>query len=215
MSHQAPSTEVAPEAARAASECMTAAREDVGGSQESISTSSNAESPSLPPLSRGQQALVGVGLVAYGGLFAATATVMVGAAAVKMLPTIPRPRFQKASWLSLKIPGFAAENNWPALHYMKTNCRRLQQLCDNDCLMSLTCRAHDSHFEVGEHSFPFNAAVIYKSLRCVFDCATCSDMCDHWSGIHQQKDIQGSEWQACNQMSVVQQITSLQKQHQC
>ncbi|DBB14119.1 TPA: hypothetical protein ACH3X3_001071 [Trebouxia sp. C0006] len=33
--------------------------------------------PSLPPLSRAQQALVGVGLVAYGGLFAATVTATV------------------------------------------------------------------------------------------------------------------------------------------
>jgi hypothetical protein len=106
MSHQAPSTEVAPEAARAAGECMTAAREEVGSSQGTSSnagssqgTSSNAESASPPPLSRGQQALVGVGLVAYGGLFAATATVMVGAAAVKMLPlpTIPRPRLPSFS----------------------------------------------------------------------------------------------------------------------
>ena len=44
MSHEAPSTEVAPEAARAAGECMTAAREEVGISQESISTSCDAES---------------------------------------------------------------------------------------------------------------------------------------------------------------------------
>ena len=101
MSHQAPSTEDAPEAARAAGECMTAAREEVGISQESISTSSNAESASPPPLSRTQQALVGMGLVAYGGLVAATATVMVGAAAVKMLPlpAIPRPRLSSfALW---------------------------------------------------------------------------------------------------------------------
>ncbi len=44
MSHEAPLTEVAPEAARAAGECMTAAREEVGISQESISTSCDAES---------------------------------------------------------------------------------------------------------------------------------------------------------------------------
>ncbi len=92
MSQQAPST---------AGECMTAAREQVGISQESstISTSSNAESASLPPLSMTQQALVGVGLVGYGGLLAATATVMVGAAAVRMLPrpTIPCPRIPSFS----------------------------------------------------------------------------------------------------------------------
>ena len=54
-------------------------------------------SPSLPPLSMTQQALVGAGLVAYGGLL--TATVMVGAAAVNMLPRppIPRPRFPSFS----------------------------------------------------------------------------------------------------------------------
>ena len=99
MSHQAPSTEDAPEAARAAGECMTGAREEAGSSLESIGTSSNADSASLPPLSMGQQALVDVGLVAYGGLFAATATVMVGAAAVKMLPLprIPRPRLPSFS----------------------------------------------------------------------------------------------------------------------
>ncbi|DBA93308.1 TPA: Galactose oxidase, central domain [Trebouxia sp. C0005] len=51
-----------------------------------------AASASPPPLSMTQQALVGAGLVAFGGLLAATATVIVGAAAVKMLP-IPRPRF--------------------------------------------------------------------------------------------------------------------------
>ena len=46
-----------------------------------------------------QQALVGAGLVAYGGLLTATVTVMVGAAAVKMLPCppIPRPRFPSFS----------------------------------------------------------------------------------------------------------------------
>ena len=33
--------------------------------------------PSLPPLSRAQQALVGVGLVAHGGLFAAAVTATV------------------------------------------------------------------------------------------------------------------------------------------
>ena len=96
MSHPKFSTEDAPEAARAAGECMTAAREEVGISQGSISTSTStdAESASPPPLSMTQQALVGVGRVAYGGLFAAAATVMVGAAAVKRLPcpTIPRPR---------------------------------------------------------------------------------------------------------------------------
>ena len=55
--------------------------------------------PSLPPLSTTQQALVGAGLVAYGGLLTATVTVMVGAAAVKMLPCppIPRPRFPSFS----------------------------------------------------------------------------------------------------------------------
>ena len=78
---------------------MTGAREEAGSSLESIGTSSNADSASMPPLSRGQQALVGVGLVAYGGLFAATATVMVGAAAVKMLPLprISRPRLPSFS----------------------------------------------------------------------------------------------------------------------
>lgn len=73
---------------------MIAAREQVGISQESstTSTSSNADSASLPPLSVTQQALVGAGLVAYGGLLATTAPVMLGAAAVRMLPrpTIPR-----------------------------------------------------------------------------------------------------------------------------
>ena len=101
MGHQSPSTEAAPEAARAAGECTTAGEDQVDISQEGVSTSTspNAESSSLPPLSMTQQALVGAGLVAYGGLFAATATVMVGAAAVNMLPrpTIPRPRFPSCS----------------------------------------------------------------------------------------------------------------------
>ena len=82
--------------------CLQGAGEDhVDISQEGVSTStsSDAESPSLPPLSVSQQALVGASLLAYGGLFAATATVMLGAAAVKMLlrPTIPRPRIPSFS----------------------------------------------------------------------------------------------------------------------
>ena len=53
MTHQAPSTAHAPEAARAAGECMTAAREEVGISQENdnASSSSDAESASLLSLS--------------------------------------------------------------------------------------------------------------------------------------------------------------------
>ncbi len=53
MTQQAPSTAHAPEAARAAGECITAAREEAGISQESdnASTSSNAESASPLPLS--------------------------------------------------------------------------------------------------------------------------------------------------------------------
>lgn len=85
----------------AASPCSTAGEDEGDISQEGVttSTSSHAESPSLPPLSMTQQALVGAGLLAYGGLFAATATVMAGAAAVKMLPrpTIPRPRLPSFS----------------------------------------------------------------------------------------------------------------------
>ncbi len=101
MGHQSTSTEAAPEAARAAGQSTTAGEDQVDISQEGVttSTSHNAESPSLPPRSMSQQALVGAGLVAYGGLLTATATVMLGAAAVKMLPrpTIPRPRIPSFS----------------------------------------------------------------------------------------------------------------------
>ena len=99
MRHQSSSSEAAPEAARAAGECTTVGHADISQEGVTTSTSSHAESPSLPPLSKSQQALVGVGLVAYGGLFAATATVMVGVAAIKMLPqpSIPRPRIPSFS----------------------------------------------------------------------------------------------------------------------
>ena len=75
MSHQAPSTEDAPEAARAAGECMTAARRKLASVRRASAHPAMLSQPSLPPLSRAQQALVGVGLVAHGGLFAVTATV--------------------------------------------------------------------------------------------------------------------------------------------
>ncbi|KAL0029635.1 hypothetical protein WJX79_009596 [Trebouxia sp. C0005] len=101
MDHQSTLTAAVLEASRAAVECTAAGQDQVDISQEGVSTSTSldAESSSLPPLSMTQQALVGASLVALGGLFAATATVMVGAAAVKMLPrpTIPRPRIPSFS----------------------------------------------------------------------------------------------------------------------
>ncbi len=63
MSHRSRSSEAAPEAAREAGECTTAGEDQGDISQEGVttSTSSDAESPSLPPLSMTQQALVGAG----------------------------------------------------------------------------------------------------------------------------------------------------------
>jgi hypothetical protein len=101
MSHQAPSTEDAPEAARAAGECMTAAREEVGISQESISTSSDAESAFTATTLKGT---AGTGGRRSSSIWRAVCChchchCLVGAAAVKMLPlpTIPRPRLSSFS----------------------------------------------------------------------------------------------------------------------
>ncbi|DBA93299.1 TPA: hypothetical protein ACH3X2_003581 [Trebouxia sp. C0005] len=96
MDHQFTSTEAVLEAARAAGECTAAGQDQGDISQEGLSASTHpdAESSSLPPLSMSQRALVAAGLVALGGLLAAVATVMVGAAAVNKLP---RPRIPSFS----------------------------------------------------------------------------------------------------------------------
>ena len=99
MSHEAPSTEVAPEAARAAGECMTAAREEVGISQESISTSCDAESAFTATTLKGTAGTGGRRSSSTWRAVCCHCHCLVGAAAVKMLPlpTIPRPRLSSFS----------------------------------------------------------------------------------------------------------------------